>query len=116
MNTRRKHKRVPLASSVAISFEEDGEMQVFSALSSDISFSGIGLYLERSLHDKTDVLLEINFRAAGGVVKTDTVKGTVVYSSYIKDIYFIGVEFTEELTSEGQPNLYDRMQNILKWD
>ncbi|OGW29585.1 MAG: hypothetical protein A2X59_05740 [Nitrospirae bacterium GWC2_42_7] len=116
MDTRRKHKRVPLASSVSVSFQENGEIQVFRALSSDISLSGIGLYIERPLPDKTQVVLEINFRAAGGVIKTDTVKGIVVYSNYVKDIYFIGIEFAEELTQESQPNLYDRMQNILKWD
>jgi c-di-GMP-binding flagellar brake protein YcgR len=112
----RKHKRVPLASSATISFEENGEIQVLRALSSDVALSGMGIYLERALPDKIGVMLEINFRAAGGIVKTDIVKGNVVYSNYIQDIYFIGIEFVEELSSENQPDLHDRIQNILKWE
>ncbi|MDA8241029.1 MAG: PilZ domain-containing protein [Nitrospiraceae bacterium] len=114
--TRRRHKRVPLAASVVLNFEEGGDELSLRAMTADISLSGIGLYIERSLQDGAGVTIEISFRAMGGLIKSDAVEGYVVYSNYIKDIYFVGIEFAEELAPSNQPDLYDCLQNILNWD
>lgn len=112
----RRHKRVPLAALANVSFEENGSEMAIHATVADISFGGVGLYVERQLSDQTAVAIEISFYSAPNRIKAETVKGRVVYSSSILGIYFIGVQFAEELGPEGHPALYNRIQNTIKLD
>jgi hypothetical protein len=112
--TQRKNRRVPLAASVTLALEEGGKRVSLEAMSADISFSGIGLYVGRLIKINTALTIEINFIANVGKVKTEAVKGRVVFSNYIRKAYFIGVDFSEGLTPESHPALYDRIKNILE--
>lgn len=114
IEAKRRHKRVPLASYVTLTFEEDGQELSMEAMTADISFSGIGLYVARQVQEDTAMTVEIHFVAAVDQVKTETLRGRVVYANYIRKAYFIGVEFLEEMTPDSHPALYTRIQNILR--
>lgn len=110
----RRHKRVPLAASVVLTFEESIEELPAEAMTADISFNGIGLYVGRQLPEDTAVTIEISFIASVDQIKTETVRGRIVYLNHILRVYFVGIEFSEELSPEKQPELYNRIQNILR--
>lgn len=111
---KRRHKRVPLAALVTLAYEGGEDMLYLQGMVASISSGGVGLYLGKTLEDGTDVTLEVIFLVSGGEVKTETVKGTVVYSNLIRNTYFVGIEFDVELTPKGQPELYRRIQKILE--
>jgi c-di-GMP-binding flagellar brake protein YcgR len=111
---KRRHKRVPLAAYVTLIFEEGGQELSLEAMTADISLSGIGLYVGREVQEDTALTVEINFVASVDQVKTEILRGRVVYANYIRRAYFIGVEFLEELNPESHPDLYTRIQNILR--
>jgi hypothetical protein len=50
----------------------------------------------------------------GGEFKTEAVRGTTIYSKYIRDTYLVGVEFDQELNPKQHPDLYGRIQDILQ--
>jgi c-di-GMP-binding flagellar brake protein YcgR len=111
----RRHKRVPLAALANVSFEEDGAATSVQATVADISFGGVGLYIERQLADQTVVTIQVSFYSAPNIIKAETVRGRVVYSSPILGLYFIGIEFAEELDATSHPALFNRIQNTLKF-
>jgi c-di-GMP-binding flagellar brake protein YcgR len=114
IEAKRRHKRVPLAAYVTLTFEEGGKELSLEAMTADISLSGIGLYVGRQIQEDTALTVEINFVAAADQVNTETLRGRVVYANYIRRAYFIGVEFLEELNPKSHPGLYTRLQNILR--
>jgi hypothetical protein len=58
-------------------------------------------------------MLEIRFPVSGGEVRSETVKGTTVYSNGIHNVHYVGIEFDNELNPKCQSALYSRIQNIL---
>jgi c-di-GMP-binding flagellar brake protein YcgR len=122
MANSRRHRRVPLPSAAVLKIKGSEGLRPLQTLTADISFSGIGLYS----YDVTDVgsgaSVEINFIGIDGLSRRDRVDGQVVYASKIEGInkmeglYFTGIQFDEEINPLGQPFLYDRLQEILKWD
>lgn len=114
LEAHRRFTRVPLAASVTLTLEEGGEKHSVEAMAADISFSGIGLYVGREIKEGTDLTIEIDFIANVGKVKTEAVKGRVIFSHFIRKAYLIGVDFLEELSAASQPGLYERIQSILE--
>lgn len=94
-------------------FGEAGPPLVRRGVIADISHGGIGLHLFQPLEVGVEVELEIRFPAIGGGIKTETVRGTTIYSKYIEDTYYVGIEFDKELSPKDQPDLYSRIQDIL---
>lgn len=81
---------------------------------SGISFGGVGLYLVQPVESGTKVNVENRFLTVGGQFKTEAVRGTTIYSKYLRDIYLVGIEFDQELNPRDQPDLYSRIREVLK--
>lgn len=73
-----------------------------------ISSGGIGLYADNPIEIDTNVSITINFISADGI-KTDSIEGCVVYNKDMGNIYFIGIQFNEEINPENQPALYEHI-------
>jgi hypothetical protein len=111
---RRRHKREPLSAHVMILLDEGEHPLVRRGSLADISFGGVKLYLVQPLEVGVRVTLEIRFIMAGGEVKTETVRGTAIYSQKIQDIHFVGIEFDQELDPKLHPDLYGRIVEIIE--
>ncbi len=116
MSNKRRHKRVPLASIVKLSIEDEGNVHPFETLTVDISMSGICVYSETTIDIDTDVSLTIEFSGNDGLSRTDSIGGHVVYNNILRTKYFIGIEFSEQINPFSQPFLFERLQRILAWD
>jgi hypothetical protein len=111
----RIHKRIPLTGSAHITFDRKDGDQSTDAIASNISLSGIGVYADIPIEDGTEVSIELHFISSSGEMVTETVTGTIVYAREMKDLYFTGIEFSEELTAENHKAIYDHIQQTLKW-
>lgn len=96
-----------------ISFGEKETRETVHALISDISLSGIGLYVDEPPEENRDVSLTVTFIAGDGNIKTETHEGRIVYVRKMRDLYFLGVEFSQEIDSQRQPALYEHIKNVL---
>lgn len=105
---------MPLSAIVKLLFDEGDGPSPLQGMVADISLTGIVLYLGKPLEGGAEVTLEILFHVSGGEVKSETVKGTTIYSNRIQNVYFVGIEFNQELNPKLQPALYSRIQNILQ--
>ncbi len=112
MSNRRKHKRYPATGSVDIKYEHEGQEKLVHALITDISLSGIGVYLDVPLEDNIDVSMDITYISIDGSIKTTTASGRVVYSRKFKDVYFTGIQFHKEINQKDQSSLYDHLNAI----
>jgi c-di-GMP-binding flagellar brake protein YcgR len=116
MGNRRRHKRVPFASIVALRFKDDEEDRLVETLTADISMSGIGLYASGAVEVDKDVAIEIFFIGADGLIRTDHIEGHTVYVKKIEKINFVGIEFDEEINANRQTFLFERLERILQWE
>ncbi|MEJ2313699.1 MAG: PilZ domain-containing protein [Nitrospirota bacterium] len=110
---KRRHKRAPLSAHVRLLVDEGARTLILRGLIVEISLSGAGLYLAQPPDVGAQVKLELSYLVASGEIKTETVGGTAIYSKYIHDTYFVGIEFDRELDPKDQPDLYSRIQDIL---
>ncbi len=121
MANSRRHKRVPLPSSAILKVGDKKDFRPIQSLTADISQSGIGLYSYDSAEVDADASVEISFVGSDGLLRKDRLEGRIVYISKIEGInrigglYFTGIKFNEDINPFGQPFLYDRLQEILKW-
>jgi hypothetical protein len=113
MIDKRRHKRFPLSGSVVLRYKVGETIESTDALISDISISGIGLYADIPLKDHLDVTLEIHFISVDGIC-TDAIEGTIVYSNKWNDMFFIGVQFQEEIDEKKQPSLFKQIQALME--
>jgi hypothetical protein len=109
----RKHRRAPLTAHVTLLVGKAEPPVVRHAMIADISLGGAGLYLDEPVEDGIEVKLEISFQAGGGT-KTETVRGKTIYSYHIKDTYYVGIEFDQELNPLHQLYLCKRIQESLE--
>lgn len=116
MTNKRRHKRFSITGSADLTYRVKEKNQTIHALISDVSLSGIGLYIDVPLEDRVDVSLHITFISSDGSIKTDSIDGRIVYVRKFEEVYFIGIEFLEEINPINQPSLYEHMQNILMLD
>lgn len=105
---------MPLSANVMLVLERGEPPLVRRGMVSAISLGGIGLYLVQPVDSGSKVTLENRFLVTGGEFKTEAVRGTTIYSKYIRDTYLVGVEFDQELDPKQHPDLYGRIQDILQ--
>jgi hypothetical protein len=79
MINKRRHKRFSITGSADLTYRVQGKNQIIYALISNISRSGIGLYLDTPLEENLDVVLTIRFISSDGTIKTDTIDGCTVH-------------------------------------
>ena len=115
MVNKRKHKRVPISGTATLEFKDKGETQSIQTMAGSISLGGIGLYADDSIEDDTNVSITIDFISVDGI-KTDSIEGCVKYSRKIGNIYFMGIQFGEEVNPKNQPLLCEHIQKSLTWD
>jgi c-di-GMP-binding flagellar brake protein YcgR len=113
MENRRRHRRVPLAAAARITLKSGEEAEPVRACIADISLSGIGLYSTTPIGEEADLSILVSFVSSDGALTGATLSGTSVYSRDLKDFYFVGVEFDEEITAQNQATLYPHLQRIL---
>lgn len=116
MTNKRRHRRVPLAASAAIQYVHGEVTERLRALIADISLSGIGVYADRSIREGTELSIEVTFISTEGLTATAFMRGECVYAREMGGVYFIGIEFDEEVDPAKQPSLYSHLQKILGWD
>ncbi len=90
-------------------------MRSLQTMAASISMGGIGVYSDDPVEIETDVSLSIHFISAEGLMETATAEGHVVYDKTIGAMHFIGIQFDEDLSPEGQPSLHAHLQKILAW-
>jgi c-di-GMP-binding flagellar brake protein YcgR len=113
MSKNRRHKRVPITGSAFLTLKGQKQIQSFHTLTRDISLSGIGLYSDSYLTDCVDVSLRINFISTDGLLESTLLQGHVVYSRQIEEMYFVGIEFDEELNRKNHPSLFKHVHKVL---
>jgi len=112
---KRRHKRVPLAGSATIKVSSEKNPESIHAMTADISLSGIGIYSDKSVKERVGLSIEITFVSVEGVMRTAFIQGESVYVREIGGMYFIGIEFDEEINPANQQLLHDHLQKILSW-
>jgi hypothetical protein len=110
----RKNKRVRLLAHVMLLLEEVESPLVIRGVIADISLGGIGLHLFQPIEDGVKVKLEIRFSVGRGEIKTETTRGKTLYSYHIRDMYYVGIEFDQELNPLHHPFLCKRIQESLE--
>ena len=113
MINKRRHKRVPLAASATIKYNFEENPEPIQAMTADISFAGIGVYSDKPIREGTSLSIEITFISAKGIMTTASIQGESVYVREMGGIYFIGIEFDEEINPIKQPSLHDHLKKIL---
>jgi hypothetical protein len=116
MTNKRRHKRFSITGSADLTYRVKEKNQTIHTLISDVSLSGIGLYIDVPLEDGADVSLHIAFITTDGSIKADTIDGRIVYVRQFEEVYFTGIEFREEINQKNQPSLYEHLRTILMLD
>ena len=116
MENKRIHKRYSITGSADLQYVIKEKDQRINTLISDISLSGIGLYSDMPLEDNLDVSLSITFISSEGVIQTDAIEGHIVYIRKLEEVYFMGIQFHEEINLKNQPSLYKHLQAISMLD
>jgi c-di-GMP-binding flagellar brake protein YcgR len=114
MEKERRYKRAPLSADVRLFIDEGAHTSILRGMIVEISLSGIGIYLTQPLKVGSKVQFELYYLVASDEIKTETVRGTTIYSRYIHDIYFLGIEFDQELNPLHQLYLCKRIQESLE--
>ncbi len=112
IENRREHKRNPLAGSANLILQGDVSID---AKIYNISLSGIGVYADEQIEEGTEVSVKINFMASSDLIETDRIKGNIVYSGALENIFIAGIAFTEEIHPEKHKELYKHIRQSLKW-
>lgn len=112
MDNKRRHKRYSVTGSAAVKYEFAGQSRVIHALITDISLSGVGLYLDVPLEDSIDVSLDISFLSSTGSIATDRVGGRIVYVKKFQNVYFTGIQFDEDISRNNQPALFEHLDAV----
>ncbi len=115
LTNKRRHKRIPLAASATITYSSEESSEIIQTMIADISLSGVGVYSDKRIREGTGLSIEISFISAQGLMTTAFMKGESVYDRVIGDLYFMGIEFDEEISPINQPSLYDHLQKILTY-
>jgi c-di-GMP-binding flagellar brake protein YcgR len=114
---KRRHKRVPLAASATIRYNSGEGPETIQSLIADISLSGIGIYSDKAIGEGTEMSVEIDFISTEGLITKASVMGESVYAREMGGgMFFMGIEFDEEIDAEKQPALYDHLGKILSQD
>ncbi len=110
---KRKHKRTHIAGSARLAFDDGDGNVIVDGMISNISLSAIALYVNRQIREKTEVAINIHFISSGGVVKNTAMKGHVVYSMGLENLFLTVIEFTDEIDPDKNTDLYNHIERSL---
>lgn len=113
MMNRRRYERVPLRATATLKVNADQDSKVIQTMVADISLSGIGVYSDNPMREDSDLLIDITFISPDGFIRTDSIGGNTVYSRQMGDLYFIGIEFEQEIDPTKQPFLFEHLRRTL---
>jgi hypothetical protein len=111
----RKHKRVPISGVATVTVKDEKRLHSVQAMAGNMSFGGIGLYSDDPITEEADVLTTINFIFIGGSMEKAVIEGHVVYNKMIGHLYYIGIQFDEEINRTNQPTLYEHIEHHLQY-
>ena len=74
------------------------------------------MYSDEPIEIDRTVSITIDFISADGIIKTESLEGSVVYNKKIGEMFFMGVQFLEEVSPAGQPALHAHLKKVLSWD
>ena len=114
-DNKRRHTRIHIAGSVRLAFDDGDGNVIVEGMISNISLSSIALYVNRQIKEKTDVAVNIHFISSGGVVRNTAMKGHIVYSMGLENLFFTVIEFTDEIDPDKNTDLYNHIQQSLTW-
>ncbi len=109
----RRNKRVPIAASARLSYVSNEVQKSIESTVASISITGIGLYSDCMLSKGTNVSIEINFISTDGLMKTDSIEGSIVNSNEIQELCYLCIVFKEEIIQQKQPFLFEYLQKVL---
>jgi hypothetical protein len=109
MNQRR-HKRIPVSGVATVVFNGKEGLHSVQALTGNMSFAGIGLYSDDRIAEEADVVTTMNYLTIRGVMEKAVIEGHVVYNKPVGQLYFIGIQFDQEINRTNQPSLYEHIE------
>ena len=113
MATERRYERFPLTGFATVRYKLQAEHKIIHAMLCDIGAGGIGLYLDIPFLADTDVSVDINFIAADGTLRTDSIDGRAIYAIEMGGMYFTGIEFYDKPVSPSKhPLLHAHLLNL----
>ncbi|HYA27040.1 MAG TPA: PilZ domain-containing protein [Thermodesulfovibrionales bacterium] len=113
MLNKRRDKRVPLAATAVIKYALEENAKPIQTWIADISLSGIGVYSNGPIREGAGLSIDVIFISAEGQKRTASLQGNTIYTREMGGMYFIGIEFDEEINPARQPALHERLRNIL---
>ncbi|MEW6002470.1 MAG: PilZ domain-containing protein [Nitrospirota bacterium] len=112
---RRKHRRIPISSTVSIRVKNRDNALSLETLGANISLSGIAVYSNSPIEKGAAISIKIHFISLDGSIKADSIEGKVVNVNPLEDLYFINISFDEEVSPSKQPLLYEYFQRGLSF-
>jgi hypothetical protein len=116
MREKRRHKRVALTGTATLKPEGKQDVQSAQTMIADISLSGMGVYVDSPIEGGAAFLIDICFISPEGSLTTVSVAGHSCYVRQIRDIYYVGIHFKEEINLAKHPSLYNCLQSIFRSD
>jgi len=110
----RSHKRIALPATATLNIAGGRDAYSIQAMVADMSLAGIGVYSDQPLREGKDLSIDVYFIAVDGSMKSASVDGISTYSRKIRDIYYVGIQFKEEIDSTKQPLLYEQLTSSLR--
>ena len=111
---KRLWRRYPIFARVDIKIRKESEETVIEGQLSSISEDGTGVYSSVPMKIGTDISMNIEFIGAEGKIENDTIEGKVAWLSKQRNIYFVGIFFSEVLNQDKQPKLYKHYHRVIK--
>jgi len=108
---KRRHKRVPLTASATIRYNFEESTKPIQAIVY-CSFRD-GVYLDKPIREDTVLSIEITFISTEGLMTTASIEGESVYVREMGGMYFMGIEFDEEINPIKRSYLHQHLQKIL---
>jgi c-di-GMP-binding flagellar brake protein YcgR len=116
MINKRRYKRIPIAAVATVKYEGKDKIQSLRAITGNISYGGVGLYLDYPIEDGKYVSVNVNLTSAEEIMETVDIRGQVVHNKKIGDMYYCGIQFDEEVSDINHPLLYKYIESALVWD
>jgi len=103
----RRHSRYRLFAMSIIETGLDRSGIKVAAHIENLSESGMGVFVSSEIRKDTPVSIEIIFTDVLKNEMREKIRGTVVHASKQNDLYYLGISFSEPLSPEKHPYLYD---------
>lgn len=116
----RQHLRYPISATARIKVKDKADAPPIETVLAiaNISSAGLGLYSYAPIATGASVEMDITFISPGGLTRSDSVHGKIIWSSELGrtgekgGLYFIGIAFDHELSPEKQPFLYEYLETM----